>query len=155
MFHDVVTDLKSHLRTDACRETIVEAGPDARVCDLFGRGRHVVKRWTTPGSAGFVSAISGTSSVPSTALTTPATAPLWMQCEQGYSGCIGVGPIGCQIALRSVAGLPSMSPFRIGSFERRRRSPNRSLRRGTPPSDRPSFVPDNWVGIAILRRVLW
>src|SRR5712691_4619527 len=29
------------------------------------------------------------------------------------------------------------------------------LRRETPPSARPSFVPDNRLGIAILRRVLW
>jgi hypothetical protein len=37
-----------------------------------------------------VIAISGMSSVPSAALTTPAMVPLRMQCAHGYSGCIGV-----------------------------------------------------------------
>src|SRR3981081_2755419 len=50
----------------------------------------LVQRWMTPGVAGLVSATSGMSSPPSTALTTAARLPLWMECEHGYSGCIGV-----------------------------------------------------------------
>src|ERR1700694_3738394 len=57
----------------------------------------LVQRWMTPGVAGLVSATSGMSSPPSTALTTAATLPLWMQCEHGYSGCIGVLASGCQV----------------------------------------------------------
>ena len=41
-----------------------------------------------------------------------------MQCAQGYSGCIGVASIGCQVATRSVAVLPSMSPLRIAVIGR-------------------------------------
>src|ERR1700740_69038 len=78
----------------------------------------LVQRWVTPGAVGLVSAISGMSTVPSAALTTPATLPLWMQCAHGYSGCIGVGAIGCQVASRSVAGLPSISPLRMGVLGR-------------------------------------
>src|SRR5258707_9121611 len=73
----------------------------------------LVQRWVTPGAVGLVIATSGMSSVPSTALTTPATLPLRMQWAQGYSGCVGVSPSGCQVASRSVAGLPSISPLRI------------------------------------------
>src|SRR4249919_3345397 len=39
----------------------------------------LVQRRVTPGAVGLVSAISGISAVPNTALTTPATLPLWMQ----------------------------------------------------------------------------
>src|SRR5258708_3534673 len=49
----------------------------------------LVQRWVTPGAAGLVSATSGVSTPPSTALTTPATLPLWIQCTHGSSGCIG------------------------------------------------------------------
>jgi hypothetical protein len=42
-----------------------------------------------------------------------ARQPLAMQCAQGYSGCIGVSAIGCQVGSRSVAGLSSMSPLRM------------------------------------------
>src|SRR5262249_56564384 len=73
----------------------------------------LVQRWVTPGAVGLVMAISGISSAPSVALTTPATLPLRMQCAHGYSGCIGVSAIGCQVASRSVAGLPSISAVRI------------------------------------------
>jgi hypothetical protein len=31
----------------------------------------------------------------------------------GYSGCIGVSAMGCQVDSRSVAGFPSLSPLRI------------------------------------------
>src|ERR1700730_10519376 len=80
----------------------------------------LVQRWVTPGAVGLVMAISGISAVPSTALTAPATEPLWMQCAHGYSGCIGVGAIGCQVATRSVAGLPSISPLRIAVIGRQK-----------------------------------
>src|ERR1700737_2767452 len=66
----------------------------------------LVQRCMTPGVAGLVSATSGMSSPPSTALTTAATLPLWMQCEHGYSGCIGVVASGCQVASLSGAGVP-------------------------------------------------
>src|ERR1700730_15482267 len=42
----------------------------------------LVQPRVTPGAVGLVIAISGMSAVPSTALTTPATLPLWMQCAQ-------------------------------------------------------------------------
>src|SRR5437588_9369865 len=80
----------------------------------------LVQRCVTPGAVGLVIAISGMSTVPSTALITPATVPLWMQCEQGYSGCIGVLAIGCHVASRSVAGLPSISPLRIAVIGRQK-----------------------------------
>ncbi len=80
----------------------------------------LVQRWMTPGVAGLVSATSGMSSPPSTALTTAATLPLWMQCEHGYSGCIGVLAIGCHVASLSVAGLPSISPLRIAVIGRQK-----------------------------------
>src|SRR3979411_2823534 len=82
----------------------------------------LVQRWVTPGVAGLVSATSGMSTPSSTALTTAATLPLWMQCEQGYSGCIGVLAIGCQVASLSVAGLPSISPLRIAVIGRQKLS---------------------------------
>src|SRR6266446_4543203 len=78
----------------------------------------LVHRWVTPGAVGLVMAISGMSDVPSAALTTPATAPLRMQWAHGYSGCIGVLSIGCQVASRSVAGLLSISPLRIAVMGR-------------------------------------
>src|SRR5947209_15153988 len=78
----------------------------------------LVQRWVTPGAVALVVAISGTSTVPSAALTTPATAPLRMQCAHGYSGCIGVLSIGCHAASRSVAELPSISPLRIAVIGR-------------------------------------
>src|SRR4029077_516251 len=74
----------------------------------------------TPGAVGLVNAISGMSAVPNTALTTPTTAPLWMQCAHGYSGGIGVLSIGCQVASRSVVGLPSLSPLRIAVIGRQK-----------------------------------
>src|SRR5262245_41739870 len=38
--HNVFADLLPHVGPDAGRETIMEAGPDASVCGLFGKGRH-------------------------------------------------------------------------------------------------------------------
>src|SRR5262245_38331989 len=73
----------------------------------------LVQRWVTPGAVGLVIAISGISSVPSTVLTTPATLPLTMQWAHGYSGCVGVSAIACQVVSRSVAGFSSISPLRI------------------------------------------
>src|SRR5712671_2150335 len=73
----------------------------------------LVQRWVTPGAVGLVIATCGMSAVPRAASMAEAIAPLMMQCAHGYSGCIGVLSIGCQVALRSVAGLPSMSPLRI------------------------------------------
>src|SRR5262245_19295656 len=61
---------------------------------------------------------SGISAVPSIASMALATAELTMQCAHGYSGCIGVLSIGCQVATRSVAALPSMSPLRIAVIGR-------------------------------------
>src|SRR5215469_18942333 len=78
----------------------------------------LVQRWVTPGAVALIIAISGISSAPSAALTTPATLPLRMQWAHGYSGCIGVLSIGCQVASRSVAALPSISPFRIAVIGR-------------------------------------
>src|SRR5712671_1855505 len=78
----------------------------------------LVQRRVTPGAVGLVSAISGMSALPSTAVTTAATLPLWMQCAHGYSGCIGVLAIGCQVASRSVAALPSISPLRMAVIGR-------------------------------------
>src|ERR1700756_3469730 len=83
----------------------------------------LVQRWVTPGAVVLVIATSGISALPSAALTPPATVLLRMQCAQGYSGCIGVLSIGCQVASRSVARLPSMSPLRIAVIGR----PNRYL----------------------------
>src|SRR5437870_11893902 len=78
----------------------------------------LVQRWVTPGAVGLVIAISGISSVPSAAFTTPATLPLTMQWAHGYSGCIGVSAIGCQVGSRSVAGLPSVSALRLAATVR-------------------------------------
>src|SRR5258707_1522493 len=80
----------------------------------------LVKRWVTPGAVVLVIAISGMSSVPSAVLTTLAMVPLRMQCAHGYSGCIGVLSIGCQVASRSVTSLPSISPFRIAVMGRQK-----------------------------------
>src|SRR5260370_25415888 len=41
VFHNVFTDLKPHIGPDTSREAIVEAGPDASIRNLFGKGRHV------------------------------------------------------------------------------------------------------------------
>src|ERR1700681_3070360 len=53
----------------------------------------LVQRWMTPGVAGLVSATSGMSSPPSTALTTAATLPLWMHRRGGerLPGCLTIG----------------------------------------------------------------
>src|SRR6516164_3692229 len=73
----------------------------------------LVQRWVTPGAVGLVMLTSGISAVPNAASTAAATAPLMVQCAHGYSGCIGVLSIGCQVASRSVAELSSMSLLRI------------------------------------------
>src|ERR1700704_4214633 len=78
----------------------------------------LVHRCVTPGAVGLVMATSGMSAVPSTASMAEATAPLMMQCAHGYSGCIGVLSIGCHVASRSVAALPSMSPLRMAVIGR-------------------------------------
>src|SRR5262249_23263379 len=41
VFQDVFTDLKPHTRPDTSRESVVEAGPDASICNFLGKGRHV------------------------------------------------------------------------------------------------------------------
>src|ERR1700693_1667311 len=64
--------------------------------------------------------ISGISAVPSAISIVVASALLTMQWAQGYSGCIGVLSIGCQVASRSVAGLSSMSPLRIAVIGRQK-----------------------------------
>src|SRR4030088_3508639 len=58
------------------------------------------------------------SAVPSMASMALATAELTMQWAHGYSGCIGVLSIGCQVASRSVAALPSISPLRVAVIGR-------------------------------------
>src|SRR5882672_6208617 len=63
---------------------------------------------------------SGMSALPNTASMTVAMAALLMQCAHGYSGCIGVLSIGCQVASRSVAGLSSLSPLRIAVIGRQK-----------------------------------
>src|SRR5947207_9326707 len=63
-------------------------------------------------------ATSGMSAVPSIASMALATPELMMQWAHGYSGCMGVLPIGCHVASRSVASLPSMSPLRIAVIGR-------------------------------------
>src|SRR5438477_9888565 len=77
-----------------------------------------VHRCVAPGAVGLVMVTSGMSAVPSWASMAEATAPLMMQWAHGYSGCIGVLSIGCQVASRSVASLPSMSPFRMAVIGR-------------------------------------
>src|SRR5512132_1249657 len=61
---------------------------------------------------------SGMSAVPRIASIALATAELMMQWAHGYSGCIGVLSIGCQVASRSVAALPSISPLRMAVIGR-------------------------------------
>src|SRR5262245_26528266 len=73
----------------------------------------LVHRCVTPGAVGLVMTTSGMSAVLSAASMAAATAPLTRQCAHGYSGCIGVLSIGCQVASRSVAGLSSISPLRM------------------------------------------
>src|SRR5512132_2910261 len=58
------------------------------------------------------------SAVPSMASMALATAELTMQWAHGYSGCIGVLSIGCQVASRSVASWPSISPLRMAVIGR-------------------------------------
>src|SRR5262249_8375893 len=41
VFDNVVADLESHLRPDPGREAVMEAGPDARICNLLGECRQV------------------------------------------------------------------------------------------------------------------
>src|SRR5262245_52656830 len=82
------------------------------------RARRLVNLCVTPGADGEAKVTSGISSVPSIAAIAPASEPLWMQWAQGYSGCPGVGPNGSHDATRSVAGLLSMSPFRIAVIGR-------------------------------------
>ena len=114
VLHHVLADLAAHVLADAGREPVVEAGPDARFRH-FGDERAQVG--PAVGDAGRGRA--GRSPLPEfPACRTPPRArwPCWrlaMQCAQGYSGCIGVSSIGCQVASRSVAGLPSMSPLRM------------------------------------------
>src|SRR5882724_890539 len=78
----------------------------------------LVQRWVTPGAVGLVIATCGMSAVPRAASMAEAIAPLMMQCAHGYSGCMGVLSIGCQVASRSVASLPSISPLRIAVIGR-------------------------------------
>ena len=98
----------------------MEARPDAAICNFVGKGCQVGKAVGYARCRRLVIAISGMSSVPSAALITPETLPLRMQCAHGYSGCIGVLSIGCQVASRSVAGLPSISPLRIAVIGRQK-----------------------------------
>src|SRR3981189_1231884 len=85
----------------------------------------LVQRWVTPGAVGLVTETSGMSAEPSTDSMTATAAPAWMQWAHGYSGCIGVLSIGCQVASSSVAGLPLMSPLRIAGVGGRK--PDRIL----------------------------
>src|SRR5580704_19308782 len=55
---------------------------------------------------------------PIIASMTVATAVLTMQWAHGYSGCSGVTSIGSHDGIRSVSGLPSMSPLRIAVIGR-------------------------------------
>ena len=71
------------------------------------------------GAVGLVSVSSPTAS-PATLRRTVETAPDVMQWAQGYSGCIGVSMNGIQDALRSVASLPSLSPFLIAVIGRQK-----------------------------------
>src|SRR5262249_25221882 len=41
VFDSVFTDLEPHLRPDPGREAVMEAGPDARICNLLGERRQV------------------------------------------------------------------------------------------------------------------
>src|SRR6266478_7045722 len=77
-----------------------------------------VHRCVTPGAVGLDITISGISAVPSASSAAVATALLMMQWAHGYSGCIGVLSIGCQVASRSVAALSSISPLRIAVIGR-------------------------------------
>src|SRR5260370_1076292 len=86
------------------------AGKTSRGDDIAG----------APGAVALVTAMWGMSTVPNSGLIIPATVPLRMQCAHGYSGCIGVLSIGCQVASRSVAGLLSISPLRIAVIGRQK-----------------------------------
>src|SRR5512144_2229638 len=73
----------------------------------------LVQLWVIPGAVGLVVVSVGVGADPSSATSTPPTAPETMQWAQGYSGCNGASTSGSQPASRSVASLPSMSPLRI------------------------------------------
>ena len=65
-----------------------------------------------------------------------------MQCAHGYSGCIGVLSIGCHVASRSVAELPSISPLRIAVIGRQNSylyfaSSTAMMQSSLPPSPAP------------------
>jgi hypothetical protein len=77
-----------------------------------------VQRCMTPGAVALIIDTSEMIFVPSTASITAAAAPALMQCAHGYSGCIGVLSIGCQVASRLVAELASTSPLRIAVIGR-------------------------------------
>ena len=89
-----------------------------RACETSSqKASRLVQRCVTPGA---VELIIDTSMVldPSTASITAAAAPALMQCAQGYSGCIGVMSIGCQMASRGVAALASTLPLRMAVIGR-------------------------------------
>ena len=73
----------------------------------------VAEEMRRAGAVGVASVNSGSVPVPKTACITVPAEPATMQCAQGYSGCMGVGPRGSQVASRSVAALPSSSPLRM------------------------------------------
>src|SRR5258708_1956381 len=50
--HNVFTDLVSHIPANTSREAIMEAGPDASIRNLIGKGRHVGKAVGHAGCSG-------------------------------------------------------------------------------------------------------
>lgn len=110
---DVFADPTPHVLTDADRKPIVESGPDTRIGYFIGISANVCPLmrdawccWAGHGDFRNFGRAKRQLDSCRYCLADDAGA-------QGYSGCMGVLSIGCQIASRSVAALSSISPFRI------------------------------------------
>src|SRR5438093_5551265 len=75
---------------------------------------------TAPPAVGLAALSFGIAPPPISASSTAPSDADTMQWAHGYSGCIGVSMNGAQPASRSVASLPSASPFRIAVIGRQR-----------------------------------
>src|SRR5512147_2027430 len=80
----------------------------------------LVQRRLAPLAVGLAVARTGTAPAPISAFSTAPTAPASVACALGYSGCIGSGISGDQLASRAVSSLPSISPLRIAGAGRQK-----------------------------------
>ena len=114
------SDLAPHILSNAGREPVVETRIDARHRHFVSIGPNIGPACVTPGAVGLAIVTSGMSGLPNTVSITVAMLALLMQWAHGYSGCIGVLSIGCQVGSSSVAALSSMSPLRMAVIGRQK-----------------------------------